>query len=259
MATWKRRAVDTLRKMAAPLGVNVISSWRLARLQQAEYLARLFSHFGISIVVDVGANEGQYRDFLRNEVGYSGRILSVEPLPDLADAMRKRAAADSSWIIENVALGAAPGIAEFKRMRETEFSSFLTPRHDHVAIFDRQNAVVETIMVTVDTLDNMFSRHEAHGERVYLKMDTQGYDLEVLRGASVGLRSVLALQSEVSVRPIYDGMPRYDEAIGAIEREGFAMSGIFPNNEGHFPLLVEMDCHFVRAEVAPRKSTLSIV
>jgi FkbM family methyltransferase len=227
-------------------GVEIIPTWRLEHFPQAAYLRKLFAHYAISAVVDVGANRGQYHDFLRHEVGFAGRIISVEPLPDLVADMRARAAQDPLWTVECLALGASSGTASFNRMAGSEFSSFLTPRHAEAHSFAAQNTVRETVSVTVDTLDALVRRLGMTDTRLYLKLDTQGFDLEVLRGAGDALRAVYALQSEVSVRPIYSDQPPFDESIRAIESMGFTLSGVFPNNADHFPLLIELDCHFVR-------------
>ena len=80
---------------------------------------------------------------------------------------------------------------------------------------------------------------------VYLKMDTQGFDLDVLQGAAASLCDIEALQSEASVRRIYTDAPHFADTIKTIEGMDFSLSGIFPNNDGHFPVLVEFDCIFV--------------
>jgi hypothetical protein len=77
-------------------------------------------------------------------------------------------------------------------------------------------------------------------------MDTQGWDLEVLAGAERTLDRVVALQSEVSVRPIYDGMPGLTESLQTFEERGFLLSGLFPVNVDRDFAAVEFDCVAVR-------------
>jgi len=73
--------------------------WRLVRwmqlgsAQQAWYLRRLLPLLQIDLVVDAGANLGQFARLLRGRAGYRGAILSVEPMPAAARALRARFAA----------------------------------------------------------------------------------------------------------------------------------------------------------------------
>jgi hypothetical protein len=88
------------------------------------------------------------------------------------------------------------------------------------------------------------------GPRVYLKLDTQGYDLKVLEGSTECLDHIFALQAELSVKPIYDGMPSYLEALSTLTQLGFEMSGVYPVNRDEQLRVIELDCVMVRAAAA---------
>ena len=124
---------------------------------------------------------------------------------------------------------------------------FHAPRHDNISLFRGQNRVSREVTVGVTTLDQVLPdlarRFSAKG--IYLKLDTQGHDLEALKGAGQVLAQVAALQTEATVVPIYEGAPTYQEMIAYLLERGFAMSGIFPNNSGHFPRLIEFDCYMI--------------
>jgi FkbM family methyltransferase len=216
----------------------------------ARYLQRLFKFLSVDCVIDVGANLGQYRAFLRDEVGYQGIIVSFEPIPSHAQVIKNQARSDPNWHVEECALGATPGRLTLNVMADDQFSSFLNPNHDEVKLFREKNKVCEQIEVEVKTLDKIIPtiRDRYLARNIYLKLDTQGFDLEVIKGLEKNLGEVRALQFEASVRKIYDGAPRYDEVIRYCEQRGFLMSGIFPNNAGHFPVLVEFDCFMVGQE-----------
>ena len=234
-------------RLLAAGGYTAIPNWRLPTYPQANYLRKLFEFAGVTCVLDVGANAGQFHDFLRNNVGFEGWIISFEPVPHHAKSLRQRALAERKWLCEECALGAKSGEAEFLVMSNTQFSSFLEPDHSAVGLFESVNRVEQRISVRVDTLDLALARlgPDIDKERLYLKMDTQGFDLEVLKGASATLPHVVALQTEASVKQIYAGMPDYKSTISCVEALGFELSAIYPNNEGHFPLLVEFDCYLV--------------
>lgn len=90
-------------------GFEILPKWRLINLHYARRLQAIFAYFDITSIIDVGANAGQFRDQMRNEVGFSGTIYSFEPDPTLAAALARRAAADSAWTVFPVALGAEAG------------------------------------------------------------------------------------------------------------------------------------------------------
>jgi len=232
---------------AHAIGYTVMPNWRVERHPQAVYLRKLFRLLGIDCVLDVGANIGQYHDFLREEVGFKGKIVSFEPIPTHVDALRERSVEDSEWSIEGYALGAVAGNLALNVMSSTTFSSFLAPKPSTPKCFAESNEVREQITVPIKRLDEVLPRllETLRFRSPYLKLDTQGFDLEVIRGALQCLSQVRALQTEASVRPIYEGMPDFATVQRALEDLGFQPSGIFPNNEGHFPLLIDFDFHMI--------------
>ncbi len=92
---------------------------------------------------------------------------------------------------------------------------------------------------------------EAQGARaILLKMDTQGHDAAVIAGAGEALRRMIGVQSELAVRPLYEGATDWRTMVATLDAAGFVPNALFANNKGHFPLLVEMDGLFVRADLA---------
>jgi FkbM family methyltransferase len=200
-------------------------------------------------VFDVGANEGQYGTLLRDRAGYRGAIVSLEPVAEQAERLRASAAEDRDWVVRQVALGAEPGHLPMNVTRRGDFSSLLVPDNSRVRAFVEENQVVRTEQVEVTTFDALLAQVRAEGvaaRNVYLKLDTQGYDLEILKGAGQSLAAVRALQMEMSVQPIYHGMPDYRAAIDRIEELGFALSGVFPVTLDRQMRLIEFDCILVR-------------
>jgi hypothetical protein len=119
---------------------------------------------------------------------------------------------------------------------------------------------METETIAVRRLSSVFEEVTAAfaaelGEvRAFLKMDTQGYDLQVLEGAGDALRHVVALQSEVACLPLYDGMPRLPEQLTAYEAAGFQTVGIFPVTQHPATMrAIEMDLLMVRPDEVRRR------
>lgn len=209
-----------------------------------EHLRQLFEMLNINCVIDVGAHYGEFGRSLRSYVGYRGRIASFEPGSEAYEKLERRAAGDPEWRTINCALGSASDQKEMNVVRYTAVSSFLAPSQFAIEEFNEQIDVVGREKVKVRTLDEMFKWcvDGIQEPRVYLKLDTQGYDLEVLRGATTTIGGILAMQSEVSLRPIYDGMPRMSEAIQYFENLGFLVTGLFTVTRAKDLSAIEFDC-----------------
>jgi hypothetical protein len=84
------------------------------------------------------------------------------------------------------------------------------------------------------------------GKRLFLKLDTQGFDLEVFKGLGMYTDQVSLIQSEVSLLPIYDGMPHWTQSIEAYEQAGFSVAGMFPVTRTRSGRVIEYDCLLLR-------------
>lgn len=195
----------------------------------------------INCVIDVGAARGQFAANLR-QIGYRGSIVSFEPVREAFAEMQNTFAADPLWQGYNVALGSTRGEAQFHVATEsTEMSSILAPQ-------DRSWQLrIDT--VPVHTLDEYFDAivSPLSEPRVLLKMDTQGYDIEVVNGALQSLPRILSLQSELSILPQYVGAPYYLDALRLYSRHGFeAVSLIEAARDERSGIITEFNCLLVR-------------
>jgi len=215
-------------------------------------LRRFIAHFGVDCIIDVGANAGQYATMLRRDVGFAGTILSFEPNPDVFGHLERAAAHDKRWHAFNLALTDQDGEATFNIMAADQFSSFNRPGEGLEPIFAERNRVEKQVTVACRRLDTLLPELPAlrEGRMVLLKMDTQGHDAAVCAGAGAVLARMAGVQTELAVRPLYAGATDWRAMIALLAEAGFAPSAVFANNKGHFPLLVEMDGLFVRADLA---------
>ena len=233
------------------LALRLVDSRRLNLLPEQTHLKKLLSHFDVDCVFDVGANTGQYAAMLRRQAGYKGRIVSFEPIPEAAAKVRLKAAHDPLWTVEEIALADRTEQRAFNVMASSEFSSLSKPKTDEVTRFVDLNKPERTIMVQTRTLADVFPRLQAeYGfKRPFLKMDTQGFDLFVLRGAGPVLSRFVGFQSELSIRRLYQDAVDFREALTFYQSLGFDLSALVPNNGGHFPALIEIDCVMVRRDL----------
>ena len=213
-------------------------------LDLSSHLRDLFSLLDIGCVFDVGANTGQYRNFLREHVDYKGMILSFEPVSSLADQMMKKVDDDPGWKVFQLALGSLNSTRSINIMKGSTLNSFLEPTSSATKELDADNKVLHREPVHVKTLDTFLKEFDPHGTlpRIFLKMDTQGFDLEVLKGAQESLPRISALQSEISVLPIYRDMPNYHESIDRFQKDGFDVTGMFPVTRDRWLRVLEFDC-----------------
>jgi FkbM family methyltransferase len=235
---------DSVLKVSRSFGYDIVPLREMKERDFALHLRELLARLEIDCVLDVGANAGQYRDFLRDRVLFDGTIVSFEPIARHVEALRERSRGDAKWHIEGYALGSRDGAMPINVMVSDQFSSFLEPDHARVDDYAGLNVADHTETVTVRTLDVVLpALQERIGfDRPYLKIDTQGFDIEVLRGAGDILPAIKALQTEASVRSIYKGMPRYTEVIHYLDERGFDITGLYPVSRDSALRLVEFDC-----------------
>jgi FkbM family methyltransferase len=213
-------------------GYYLLPEWRLRHWSFARHLKDLFDRLHIDLVLDVGANKGQYRDFLRNAVGYGGPVVSFEPIRHNVELLRQRVRGDAQWTVHGCALGPASGTRPLNVMQTDSFSSFLAPDNRESSVkLVAHNTVDHVEQVTVRALADLWPEIAgAYGTRIrpYLKMDTQGFDLQVIEGARPIIPSIVAAQTELLLRPLYEGAPSYTDTLLAFERLGFDVAGLFP-------------------------------
>lgn len=237
----KRRLAD-----AAASAFDLVIFWEGERYDwpEKDYVARLFKHFGVECVFDVGANRGQYGKWLRS-MGFKGKIISFEPQPGPFAILSRKAEKDGNWLCFPWALGREPSLMFLNQMASDDFSSFRQPTGNQE--YAAENTVVGTIEVEVKTLDEAFRRFGSGSS--FLKLDTQGFDLEVVAGGRETLKSFVGISSEVSMKPLYKNSPGLEDSIAMFEKLGFAPVRMFPVHPYEMFNLIEMNAYFVRQDL----------
>ncbi|VXD00783.1 Methyltransferase, FkbM family domain protein [Sphingomonas sp. T1] len=248
MLQWSRRKAELKRRL---LPIRLALQGKDYQIQEVTTLRKFVATFNIDCIIDIGANIGQYGRMLRQEVGYTGLILSFEPNPECLAKARAAAAGDDKWFVFDQAVSDADSSKAFSIMANPEFSSFELPDPDQPKLFDTHNDVVRQVQVDAVRLDTLFPRlQKRYGfQRPFLKMDTQGHDHVVLAGAEAVLDQFIGLQSEMPVHRLYAGSMTMPEMLALITSRGFRPSAFVPSNSGHFPLLMDIDGLFVRNDL----------
>ena len=229
---------------------HLIISW-FARKGLAEYLQGLIQQqidvLSVTVVLDVGANDGQYARMLRR-LGYRGRIISFEPLPENIDRLEEQARLDPLWTVVPVALGDQETELAMNVMAQSEFSSFLNPNRFGATEFPDGMRVAKRQSVDVRRLDALLPElvPEAAAENIHLKLDTQGFDIRVLRGCESCIEQLCSLQLEVSFIGIYEGEQGGVDMLEMVRGLGFFLTGMFPVSRDGSLRVIEADCLFRR-------------
>lgn len=198
----------------------------------------------VDLVIDVGGNKGDYGVHLRRW-GYSGRIVSVEPASDPYARLLEQINGDPIWKAVKVAAGSEAGTAKINISKASVFNSFL-PATGLAGRFDPDMEIVGTEEVEVRPLDDILGR-EAFSSG-FLKIDTQGFERQVLEGATETLKRCVGVQLELPIGHLYEGVWSYREALDYMDGLGFVLAQSIPTNTftEDRASVIEFDCVFRR-------------
>ena len=215
--------------------------------KETRALVRILEHHGITVVLDVGANVGQYATRLR-QGGWAGRIVSFEPLPTARVALTQAAAADPLWeVAPPMALGASAGTVTLNVSAESDMSSTLPFLPEMADLLDSA-AYTGTVTAPLARLDGVFDQYAGGNDRVLLKIDTQGTESAVLEGASGILDRIQGIQLELSIVPVYQGERELSGHDRGLEELGFEPALFIPGYFNHRTArLISMDGVFLRS------------
>lgn len=214
-----------LRDLARQAGLEVMRSTQ--NIRDDLRLAGFLKLFNIELVLDVGANRGQFAQELF-KAGYSGKIVSFEALPD-AHAFLSQAAAKNptSWVVApRVALSDRAGVAQFHVTVADTASSLRAPGQDMVASTP-STRLSNTIEVPTARLDDILKEMGIVVENCFIKLDVQGAETLVLAGAPDTIAAATGLMTELSLIPLYEGEPPAQEVLETIYEAGFEVWDIW--------------------------------
>lgn len=215
MIQWSRTTVRKL-FLRAGLDVRLGNRWGLDRMED---LARVLGDQA-NTILDAGANRGQAALQFSSKFS-AATIYSFEPIPDAVTELRVLAKKVDRLRIIPCALGSAEGEMTLNVTVASEGSSLL-PLAVAPGQFGSWTIPAEQIVVPVKRLDLALA--ELNVTRAdLLKIDTQGFDLEVLKGAGDMLTpgTIRAVMVEVSFQPFYEGQPRPHEVIAYLDARGY--------------------------------------
>lgn len=225
---------------------------KLARADSpTERIVQLVERHGAEAVIDIGANVGQYAQSLR-AAGLALPIVSVEPGSRAHAELSAAASDDPLWTVApRMALGETAGTATLNTNARSDMNSLKPIAAETLEAFPKatpdaaEEVRVERLDAILDTLV------DPSAARLFVKLDTQGFEAEVIRGAAGALDRIVAMQLELSLVPLYQGEATYLAILNELDRLGYALHFTTP---GYFsrPLgrQLQFDGFFVRRDAA---------
>lgn len=188
-------------------------------------LKEILDLLSIDIVFDIGANEGQFAKEIR-DIGYKGKIVSFEPLSSARQKLLKASKKDNKWIIHNqLAIGNYEGEIEIN-ISGNSVSSSILPMLDSHKFAAVESSYVGSEVVPISKLDSLINQYIEVNSNLFFKIDTQGYEWQVIEGAPESLKKVKGLICELSLVPLYSGQKLWREILDFLEMEGFSLWAI---------------------------------
>ena len=235
-----------IRRTANRFGID-IHRYRPAETLPGQ-LAMMLRHHDVDVLLDVGANIGQFAKAIR-EAGFGRRVVSFEPLKDAHAQLLVESRGDPDWLVaDKVAIGAEEGEVVMNVAGNSFSSSVLDMLPAH------ENAAPGSIRVGAEharlaPLDIAAQDHVQNDDTVFIKIDTQGYEDRVLRGATRILEQAVGIHVELSFIPLYDGQPLFHEMVERIREDGFRLWGIWPGiHDPGTGRMLQVDATFFRSK-----------
>ncbi len=188
---------------------------------------RLLDYNKISLVLDIGANAGQFGQELRQDLGYSNKIISFEPMHDAFKLLEEKSSIDEHWDVYNFALGDTNGTSEINVAENSYSSSLLEMMPAHVQSAPDSKYVKKEV-IEIRSLDAIFSDIAEPDGRIYMKIDTQGFENRVLKGASSSLAGIDMIQMEMSLVPMYKGELLFNDLCTIVSEKGYSLVAVEP-------------------------------
>ena len=212
---------------------------------------RLLESKRIDLVIDVGAHAGEYAGSLRHG-GYGNQILSFEPQAQMFARLQGAASADPLWDCRRSAVGDAAGSTTLHVSGNDGFSSSIRPMatiHEEAA---PESSYVDSETVSIVTLDEAVAETHEHSNRLMLKIDAQGYESEVLAGASAVVRASQIVELELGLVELYEGQALLTELVLQMSESGFVLADVEPAfRDSRTSQLLQLDGLFIRPGLFP--------
>lgn len=235
--------VSSLRAVLRTVGID--SRRFPSQMEDFDQLKYFFSD--VETVIDVGAAQGQFGKKCRG-YGYEGRLVSFEPILNSYTTLSAVSSRDKNWTAWRLALSSGDGEQIMHVASNSGHSSSLRKMLPTHALAAPEVTVVRTEKVTATSLDSFVKREYDENVlgRIALKIDAQGEELEILKGAKNTLPGCKSVLLEMSLTPLYEAASNWREMISYMESAGYSMVGVIPGFTSKSGEMLQFDGVFRR-------------
>jgi len=235
---------------ANPAWAHALSGDRLLAYAFYSRLRRIVELVKPDLVIDAGAHEGQFGGLVQGFCEYRGEVVSFEPVSAHFQRLSAHLGAYSHWTAINAALGAEDGEATINIGASHGGTSSLLPQTSHLEALVSDAQLGEQERVKVMRLDTYLGQRfgEAVPEKLFLKLDVQGYEEKVFQSLGRFLPNVKLLLAELSALQFYEGQKTFADMCKIFQDAGFTPI-LIENNFGYCSLVYyDFDVVFCRSE-----------
>lgn len=219
---------------------NFLSKIRNFNISPHYSIFKLISKYPDIVVFDIGANVGQFGIDLRNQ-GFKGRIVSFEPTSEALETLLKIARKYNFWEVIPCGLGSTEAEMEINVSGNAALSSsFLDMEPTHKINFP-SSVYSHKESVKISTIDAQVKSLDVDPRKLFLKIDVQGYEYEVLRGAKDTLAKIPFCYLEVSLVPLYSGQLTLLPILNYLANAGHQVIDIFRGIQSSDGELLQLD------------------
>ena len=222
-----------------------LSRFSVEQSENARFISMLSTH-NVNLIFDIGANAGQFGVLLR-KIGFDGKIISFEPLSDAREILLNISKNDPLWQIAlQTAIGEENGEIEIQIAGNSQSSSVLDMLDTHVRAAPDSKYIGKE-KVALRTLDSIAPDYMDSNSIAFIKIDTQGYETQVMNGAKKLMSQIVGLQVEISLVPLYKGQCLFDEMLKKLKNDGFELWSISSVlSDPNTAQLLQVDATFFR-------------
>jgi FkbM family methyltransferase len=189
---------------------------------------KLLEHYNIDLVFDIGANKGQYATGIM-DAGYKNKIVSFEPLSSVHSIIENESKKHTNWTVApRCAIGAKKEEIEINISANSVSSTLLNMLDSHIEGAP-ESKIIGKEKVQVYPLDEIGLNYTANAKNIFLKIDVQGFEQEVLKGAESMIAKAKGIEMEISLIPLYENQNwLLPQVLEYMTSKGFVMTSIVP-------------------------------
>lgn len=235
-----------LRKIARALGYSLQKLRRADAEEDIHYMA--FKLTKPTLILDCGANQGAFYKACRN-VGYKGKIWCFEPNVKCVENLNAMASSDGNMRVFPLGTGDADSTTTLQVAGEDGNMGSLLPQQPWMTDRFKSAWVRDQYEVNVRRLDRVLDEERVpEDERIFMKIDTQGFDRATFLGMGGRIAQVIGIKAEFSVQTIYQGAPLHWEMLDVLRKYGFEPFWFSTVSRGFDGRIIEYDAYFVKVD-----------